>query len=91
MINVCPFCGFHHRPFNDGISFCDNCSRVFDSSPNNRMYAAAWFCRKNHLLSADTVKEMYGLNDAQTSIVQDLVIDHCYSHDEFIKLVPIGR
>jgi predicted nucleic acid-binding Zn-ribbon protein len=74
------------RSIQDGITSCENCGRVFDDSPKHRLLSATWSCRKNHILYAEDVKDIYGLEDAQVAIVQTF-IDRSYSQDEVFRFL----
>ena len=88
MINFCPFCGFRFKhPIDNCITTCDNCGRVFDTSPENRLLSASWACRKNHIDYIEVIKDVYKLSDEQAVFIQKYVIDGCYSHDELVKLI----
>jgi len=70
-MNMCPFCGkFLSHPINDGITSCQNCNRVFDDSPRNRLFAAAWEHRKNHLMDMGYLQTTYRLTDLQMEMIE---------------------
>lgn len=85
MVDYCVFCGFKlgQAIKDDGITSCENCGRIFDSSRENRILSAAWMCRKQHQQYAICLKERYDLSDADVELLQKYVIDQSFSHDEF--------
>ena len=86
MIYVCPFCGRRvSRAINDGITTCNNCNRVFDSSSYHKILSAAWLARRDEIIDIIALRAMYDLNDCEANIVSRCVIDQCYSHDELVK------
>ena len=88
MIYVCPFCGRRiSRAINNGITTCNNCHRVFDSSSYHRILSAAWSVRQDNISDLDAIKLVYELNDCEAQIVKKYVIDDTYSHDELLKVV----
>ena len=92
MIGICPYCGrWLERPLLSGITTCDNCHRIFDSSPLNRLLSAAWACRRQHLLDASVIRENYLLEEGELALLQSYVIDGGCSHDEFLKLLATER
>lgn len=87
MISYCPHCGLTlEHPISDGISTCKNCSRVFDTNPFNRVLAASWMARKQHLISTDKLLQ-YGFTDIEADLVEKYIIDDCLPHDEFVKVL----
>lgn len=85
MIHLCPFCG-HVLPHNlkDGIASCLNCSRVFDSTPFNRLLSAGWMVRKEHIYSAERLVS-YGFTQEEALLAITFVFENCYSHEEYVK------
>lgn len=88
MIYSCPFCGRTiSRVIRDGITTCNNCGRVFDSSSLHKILAAAWLVRLHHVEDIETIKANYELSDEEAAIIKQYIIDLSYSHDEFLKVV----
>jgi len=88
MIYLCPFCGRNlSRPIQNGITTCDNCQRVFDSSSYHCVLAAAWYVRRHNIYDIETISSNFELNEAEAEIIQKYVIDEDCSHDELIKIV----
>lgn len=87
MIQLCPFCG-HLLPhgLGDGLGSCMNCSRVFDSSPFNRLLSASWLCRKQHIVDVDMLAN-YGFKKEEAMIVINFVAENSYSHQEFCQVL----
>lgn len=82
---MCPFCGHVlPHPLKDGIANCLNCSRIFDSTPFNRLLSAAWLVRKHHI-SDDERVIAYGFKPTEAAIVIRFIAEMGYSHDEFLK------
>ena len=85
MIQFCPHCGHRLKnPVDCGIGSCQNCNRVFDSSPFHRLLSAAWLVRHWHLPTEECVTQQ-GFTQEEAEIVVEYVYDKCYSHDEFRK------
>ena len=85
MIQFCPHCGHRLRNVVDcGISSCQNCNRVFDSSPFNRLLSAAWLVRHWHLCTEECVIQQ-GFTEEEAQIVIEYIYDKCYSPEEFYK------
>lgn len=88
MIYICPFCGHRvSRAIKDGITTCNNCNRVFDSSPIYKILSASWSARLDNILDIECLRTIYELTDCEAGIVQKYVIEECYSHDELLKIV----
>lgn len=88
MIYTCPFCGFNiSRAIGNGITTCNNCNRVFDSSSYYKILSTAWAARKNNIYDVDCIKDIYELNDCEAAIIQKYVIEDGYSHDELLKVI----
>lgn len=88
MITHCPFCG-HTLPqsISNGISSCNNCWRVFDSSIYNRLLSASWVCRRHHVTSEERLVHQYGYSQEEAEFVIKYVVDECCGHEEFRKLL----
>lgn len=85
MIDLCPFCGHRlYQALGDGIATCNNCSRVFDSCPLNRLLSAGWVVRKkNYDDPQDLVREGFTEEEAYVAIC--FVYENEYSPDEYLK------
>lgn len=89
MIKLCPFCGHKlSRMLHDGITTCDNCNRIFDSSLYHRVLSASWVVRHWHVEDVETLMDRLDLSAFQANYIIDLVAEKGYSHDEFIKKLP---
>lgn len=85
MIKLCPFCGRSLSiELKDGITSCDNCCRVFDSSFYYRVLSAAWVVRRWHIDDPEMLKSKFGFSEEEVGYVEKYVIDQEYSHDDFI-------
>jgi hypothetical protein len=91
MIKLCPFCGYKLSSMlmlvNDGITTCDNCNRVFDSSIYHRLLSAAWMVRRWHVEDVESLKQRFGFSEAESNLLYKYVIENRYSHDDFIKVL----
>jgi hypothetical protein len=88
MILMCPFCGHQiPRPLMNGMSSCNNCCRVFDSSKINTLLSTAWLVRKKHVNDCQVLVDQYCVEEADAKFVIDNVADGCRSHEEFFKLL----
>jgi len=88
MIYTCPFCGRRvSRVIKDGITTCNNCGRVFDSSSFHRILSAAWMARLHDINDIDSIQASFELTNCEAAIIKKYVIDECYSHDELLKII----
>lgn len=88
MICLCPFCGYRvGRPIQDGISTCNHCQRVFDSSPFHRILSAAWLVRKQNLYNIDAVAGSCDLTPCELAVVEKFVVNEDYCHDDLLKVI----
>lgn len=71
----------------DGISTCDNCCRVFDSSLYHRTLSASWIARKWHVEDADTLEYKFGFLPEEIKLVCEHVVEKGCSHEEFVKIL----
>jgi len=84
----CPHCGHNlPHPIVHGISSCNNCNRVFDSSPFNLFLSTSWLVRKQHIDDKDTLVQQYGYDPWISEVVVDLVADGGCSHEEVVKVL----
>lgn len=88
MIRLCPFCGYSlSRTLTDGITTCDNCCRVFDSSPYHKTLSASWVARKWYIHDPEMLKAKFGFSDSEIDPVWEFVIMGGMCHDEFLKVL----
>lgn len=83
----CPFCGFSIRPVLHGISSCNNCKRVFDSCPFNRLLSAAWLVRRQRIPSAEFLIHRFGFSQKEAELIFTYVAEKCFVHEEFIRIL----
>jgi len=87
MIKLCPFCGHSiGRTLIVGITTCDHCSQVFDSSEINHTLSAAWIVRRWYIFDIETLKEKFDFSDPVLELVDKYVIKRGMCHDDFIKV-----
>lgn len=85
MLSYCPYCGDSlGRPILHGIASCNNCNRVFDSSPFHRLLSAAWLVRRRQIRDRDVLIQKFGYSPVDADFV--LEYDH-FSHEEFVRLL----
>jgi hypothetical protein len=88
MIELCPHCGHKlTHPILRGISSCNNCNRIFDSSPFNRILSAAWLVRRHHISDQDYLVDRHGCHPVEAELVMEFVSECLYSHEEMVKLL----
>ena len=88
MILMCPFCGHQIPcPLMNGMSSCNNCCRVFDSSKINTLLSTAWLVRKKHINDVQVLIDQYSVEESDAKFVIDNVADGCCGHEEFFKLL----
>ena len=82
-MKTCPHCGFELlHELNDGLTQCNHCSQVFDSSDLNRLLSAGWLVRKNNF-SIEQIKWHCKLDDDLCILVYTFVNDYSYSNQDF--------
>jgi len=87
MINNCPYCGTElSEPLNDGLSQCEHCNQLFDSSVYNKLLAAAWQIRKENL-SLDKTKFYTKLDEDLSIFVFTFVAEYGYNHQDFMQVL----
>ena len=87
MIYFCPYCGHRlRRKLQSGITTCDCCDRIFDSSSRYRVLSAAWAVRKWHADDISVISSKYDLTKEEECLVNQVVL-HQYSPQEFHSLV----
>lgn len=92
MIKYCPECG-HHLPheLTNGITSCQNCRRVFDSSHHNRILSAAWAVRRRHIEDPYFLSSFCGLEFSEAEMLVQVVGVQCFNHDEFSRFLNSYR
>lgn len=87
MIYACPNCGHSlPRQLNDGLSHCNHCNRIFDSSDYNRLLSAAWMVRRDRMTMEQLMFHAH-LPEDEAILVMTFVGDNCYSHEDFQKFL----
>jgi hypothetical protein len=87
MITVCPNCGFRlSKELANGLSQCNNCNKIFETSFLNELLSASWEARKNDLY-VDTLGWKTKLDKDIVDFVHYFVCVKGYSHDEFLALI----
>ena len=85
MIYLCPFCGRDlDRKLHEGITSCQNCERVFDSSSFHRILSAAWAINRWHT-HLEKIVEKYCLDALEINILNHYVIGLDYDHEQLLK------
>jgi Zn-finger nucleic acid-binding protein len=88
MILLCPFCGYKlNQALYEGISSCESCRRIFDTSEYHKILSASWICRHWHV-DAATAQKHCGLTDPEKDIVDKYVCVEGFCHDDFLKILP---
>ncbi len=92
MIYICPFCGHQlRRELVDGLTACNHCNRMIDSSVYNKLLSGFWVIKQQPHIDFEKFKFHSGLSEAEAIIAYAFANDHCYSLDEFQKaLKTIG-
>ena len=89
MILLCPHCGRKlNKILKDGITTCESCKRIFDSSDYNTLLSAAWICRRWHV-PAVTAQKHCVLTNLQTDMIDCYICKEGLTHDEFIHLLGV--
>lgn len=87
MIQVCPNCGSKLlKPLIDGLSQCDHCNQLFDSSNYYLLLSAAWEVRKFHL-TLEQIKKQLKLDNDLAVLVYVFVSEYGYTHEDFIHFL----
>jgi hypothetical protein len=80
----CPYCGHNLlTPINNGITSCQNCCRIFDSSPYHRILSLGWLARKQNVCSAEQLIQ-HGFSEEEANFVMD---NADLTHQEFVQVV----
>ena len=88
MLAYCPYCGHSlPQPIVRGIASCNNCNRVFETSPLNRLLSAAWLVRRRHICCCDILVSQFGYNQEEADLVMEYVADGTYSHEDFLEIL----
>lgn len=88
MIELCPHCGHKLKhPILRGITSCNNCNRVCDSSPFNRLLSAAWLVRRQNVTDPDFLVQRYGYDPIAADLVVEFVSECLYGHEDMIKVL----
>ena len=86
MIVLCPYCGEKlSKKLLEGITSCDNCLRVFDSSSFHKILSVYWVAKKWNWCET-TIQAKFNLTPEELSMVADL-ISHGYHYDEFFQIL----
>ncbi len=87
MMNYCPHCGHSlTHSITRGITSCNHCHRVFDSSPFNRLLSAAWMVRRRHYNCPELLAQ-HGYTSDEADLVIEMVADGCHNHEDFVKVL----
>lgn len=87
MIKLCPYCGHSLScPLDEGITTCDCCNLIFESSDFHRLLSAAWMVRNWHVYDADTLRHKFKFSDYIVDLVDRYIIQGDLTHDEFLKV-----
>jgi hypothetical protein len=83
MIRLCPFCGYKlSSPLHYGITTCDHCGRVFETTIYNHILSAAWMVRRWHIQDPNILRNKFGFSEFEVDLVSKYVIEGQHSHDE---------
>lgn len=89
MIYVCPFCGVRvSRVIKDGITTCNHCHRIFDSSSFNKILSAAWSARQDQISDPESLQSVYDLSKLEAAIIKKY---EDYSHDDLFKILNSNK
>ena len=88
MIRLCPFCGWKLiQPLCCGITTCNHCNRLFNSSEYNQVLSAAWMVRRWHIDDYLYLQTKFDFPQEICSLVRYYVIDLGYSHDDLVRVL----
>lgn len=86
MIVLCPYCGEKlDKKLTEGITSCDNCLRVFDSSSFHRVLSAFWVVKKWNWCET-SIQAKFNLTPEELLIVSELIVNQ-YTYDEFFNIL----
>ena len=87
MIRLCPYCGHSlSRPLDEGITTCDHCNQIFESSDFHRLLSTAWMVRNWHVYDADMLRYKFHVPEYIVKLVEYHVMDQGLSHDDFYHI-----
>jgi hypothetical protein len=85
MIILCPFCGNKLKnKLQDGISSCDYCQRIFDSSSYHKILSALWISRNWHVHDLEIIQRHCELTAPEAAVVDKYVLQLDYTFDELV-------
>ena len=85
MIILCPYCGYKlQNKLQDGISSCESCKRVFDTSSYHKILSAFWTFHRWHLYDINALKIHCQLNEDEQNVIAQAV-EAGLSFDDFYK------
>jgi hypothetical protein len=73
----------------DGLACCTRCSRIIESSLQNRLLSASWLMRQNNYHGIDQLISDTKLSESEAIFVYSFVGDNFYSHDEFLQALNL--
>jgi len=74
-------------PLKDGITSCENCPSVFDTSSRNLVLATAWLIRRWKLEDKISLTSRCGISDSEFDFLNFHVVERNLNHDELISLL----
>lgn len=84
MIKLCPFCGNKLRcPLKNGISSCENCQRIFDSSSTHKLLSSFWMHRNWHV-ETDVIQKQCELTEEETTLVDKHIVEEDCDYEELV-------
>lgn len=87
-IYLCPYCGRSPgRTLGDGITTCENCQRVFDSSTFHKILSASWVARRHNVNDIEVLLHKCDLERSHAELVMKYISDELYTHDEFMHIL----
>jgi hypothetical protein len=89
LIYACPFCGRKLWKIlcNEGITTCNHCGRVFDTSSFHKVLSAAWMARLHKISDPLVMQATFELTDGEIGILRKYVLEEGYTHDELLKVL----
>lgn len=86
MIVLCPFCGRKlQQPLMNGLSSCNNCQRVFESSKENQILSTTWLVRSKNITDIEHLECKFGVSREVAEISIKLVDEECLCHEDVVK------
>jgi len=87
MIILCPYCGYKlHNKLRDGISSCENCQRIFDSSSAHKLLSSFWMHRNWHV-EIDVIKKQCELTDDEATLVTKRIVEEDCCYEELVAFL----